>query len=184
MRITYANARFPGSVHDSAIWLVSELRCHLRNQFSTVENQESFLIGKIFNITYQQAVNICSIVGDSGFPLEPWLLTPFQSTTDGSRELEYNKIHIKTRQIIERCFGVWKNRFRCLMTHRVLHYSPYTAAMIIYATMCLHNMCIEADIYDGDELEIENEDFTASADISQWHNLGEQVRQRFMDTHN
>lgn len=49
MRITYANARFPGSVHDSAIWLVSELRNHLRTQFSTVENQDSFLIGKSFN---------------------------------------------------------------------------------------------------------------------------------------
>lgn len=33
-------------------------------------------------------------------------------------------------------------RFRCLLKHRVLHYTPETASKIINACVILHNMCI------------------------------------------
>lgn len=68
------------------------------------------------------------------------------------------------------------------MVHRVLHYSPYMAGMIIYATMCLHNMCIESNIHEGEEPEIENEETTVNDQTSQWHSMGEQARQRYIDT--
>jgi hypothetical protein len=56
----------------------------------------------------------------------------------------------KTRSIIERTFGLWKMRFRCLDTLRVK--DPTYAAEIIKATAILHNFIIRM------RLEQENDD--------------------------
>ena len=50
------------------------------------------------------------------------------------------------RSLIERCNGLLKMRFRCLLKHRVLHYSPPVASKIIYTCAVLHNMCIIQNI--------------------------------------
>lgn len=54
------------------------------------------------------------------------------------------------RSIIERCNGVLKNRFRCLLGHRVLHYQPQKAALIVKAIVVLHNICIQNNIPEPD----------------------------------
>ena len=63
-------ARFPGSVHDFRMWKLSQVGIHIENSFSTWEH----------------------ILGDSGYMLRPYLLTPYQQT-----------------------FGRWKRRFHCLL---------------------------------------------------------------------
>lgn len=68
------------------------------------------------------------MLGDSGYGLRPWLMTPIYEPQENSSEARYNKWFCKTRSIIERCNGVLKMRFRCLLKHRVLHYSPPKAA--------------------------------------------------------
>lgn len=100
MRINYANARFPGSVHDSAIWMTSQIRKYFVDNFSTITNQGNVLIG------------------DSGFPLEPWLLVPYHNPDNGTKEFNYNDRIIRARNIIEKYFGVEKSRFRYLLRHR------------------------------------------------------------------
>lgn len=40
MRITYADASFPGSVHDSAIWSMSDLKSHIQRQHITGNRME------------------------------------------------------------------------------------------------------------------------------------------------
>lgn len=48
--------------------------------------------------------------------------------------------------------GVLKNRFRCLLKDRVLHYDPLKAGQIINAVCVLHNMCVTANLdLDNDE---------------------------------
>lgn len=47
-----------------------------------------------------------------------------------------------------------KNRFRCLLKDRVLHYDPLKAGRIINGACVLHNMCVRANL----DLDIE-EDF-------------------------
>jgi len=84
--------------------------------------------------------------GDSGYPLEPWLLTPVSTTTSPS-EIAYNSAHSKTRVVIERCFGLWKSRFRCLdRSGGTLLYKAEKACQLVTATAVLHNFCVSRRI--------------------------------------
>lgn len=53
---------------------------------------------------------------------------------------------------MERCIGVLKTRFRCLLLI-VLKYSPTQAGIIINACVVLHNMCIRAGVPLDEEIE-------------------------------
>lgn len=78
--------------------------------------------------------------GDSGYPLEPWLLTPLPHYPEGTRQYEYTKKHCKARNVVERFFGVFKSMWRCLSYQRVLMYTPETAGKIVNACAVIHNM--------------------------------------------
>jgi len=69
-------------------------------------------------------------------------MTPL-STTTTRQEMAYNAAHCKTRSIVERCFGVWKSRFRCLdKSGGTLFYSAEKACQLVTATAVLHNFCM------------------------------------------
>lgn len=74
------------------------------------------------------------------------MLTPIPNAVPGSPEENYNEHHKRTRSTIERCNGVLKLRFRCLLRHRVLHYNPTWASKIINGCTVLHNICISNNI--------------------------------------
>ncbi|XP_071581033.1 putative nuclease HARBI1 [Temnothorax nylanderi] len=97
-------ARYPGSTHDSFVWR----NCYVRQLLQT---------------QYENG-NHCWLLGDSGYPLEPWLLTPFPNAEPGTREEYYNQRHSSTRSTVERCIGVLKKQFRCLLRYRTLEYTP------------------------------------------------------------
>lgn len=137
MRFVYSDARFPGSVHDSAILQMGKL------QELVIADGHTF------------------VLGDSGFPLTNMILTPVLNAAEGSKELRYNARHKSARNVIERAFGVLKSRFRCLHKHRVLHYSPIIAARIVYACMILHNICILHHIEEDvliDDVDVDEND--------------------------
>ncbi|CAG4976707.1 unnamed protein product [Parnassius apollo] len=80
-------------------------------------------------------------LGDSGYPLRPWLLTPIVNAKPGSAYEHYTNMHCLTRNTVEWCIGVLKARWRCLLAHRVLHYNHHMVAKIINACAVLHNIC-------------------------------------------
>ncbi|XP_053969208.1 putative nuclease HARBI1 [Anastrepha ludens] len=123
MRIRYVNAQYPGSNHDAHIWNVSSARNFFENKYLNGERNTWLL-------------------GDAGYALEPWLMTPFRSPTTGSAEGNYNKIHAKARNTIERTIGVFKNRFRCLLGARELYYEPMKVCQIVNVAAALHNICM------------------------------------------
>lgn len=86
------------------------------------------------------------------------MLTPVQDPEPNSAEEHFNETFLRIRSTVERCNGVLKNRFRCLLKHRVLHYTPESASRIINACVVLHNMCITHNIPEP-ELEDEQFDF-------------------------
>jgi len=85
-------------------------------------------------------------IGDSGYSLRPWMMTPITDAVENSPEALYNKKLIRCRSLIEQCNGLLKMRFRCLLKHRVLHYAPPTAAKIINTCAVLHNICVSENV--------------------------------------
>lgn len=50
-----------------------------------------------------------------------------------------------------------KNRFRCLLKDRVLHYEPLKAGQIVNSVCVLHNMCVRANLALDDEEEFQED---------------------------
>lgn len=122
MRFTDIVAKWPGSTHDASIFE----NCHLKNIL------ESHHIGHL--------------LGDSGYPLRKYVLTPVGIPANASEEA-YNKAQSSGRMVVERAFGMLKSRFRCLhKTGGCLQVVPSKACKIVAACARLHNFCIENQI--------------------------------------
>ena len=115
LEITDIVARWPGSAHDSTIFNNSRLR-------GTFEEQ-----------TYGDAL----ILGDSGYPIKSYLMTPLLHPRTPAEQL-YNESHIRTRNLIERLFGIWKRRFPILSLG--LRFQLNKVMQVIVATAVLHNI--------------------------------------------
>lgn len=137
--ILNVNATFPGSVHDSFIWRQSQVKVHLQNAFENGQRNTWLL-------------------GDSGYPQEPWLMTPIQGALPHSAERRYNDSHTLGRNCIERVNGVLKGRFRCLLGERKLRYEPQKVGVIINACCILHNMCIKWRVPVDEGMVVEDQD--------------------------
>lgn len=73
-------------------------------------------------------------LGDSGYPLLPYLMTPKLNQPPGSPSALYTEHHVRARCSVERTIGILKGRWRCLRKEKALHYSPEFAGKryIIY----------------------------------------------------
>ncbi|KAJ0169579.1 hypothetical protein K1T71_014764 [Dendrolimus kikuchii] len=123
-------ARWPGSAHDATIFNNSELRAQC----------ESGIFGNKW------------LLGDSAYPLKPYLLTPLLNPRTRGEQL-YNEAHIRTRNTIERCFGVWKRRFPVVAL--TLRLSLLRAHTVVIATSILHNICRLNNLDDDIASEVE-----------------------------
>ena len=86
-------ARWPGSTHDSFIFSDSQIGQQLNAQHQSLEDG--------------------LLLGDSGYPCKPYLMTPYLNP-GGNQQTEFNNAHTRTRVAIEQAFGVWKRRFHLL----------------------------------------------------------------------
>ena len=107
------------------------------------------------------------ILGDGGYALRPWLMTPFKDSTKNIDEYRYNKIHSQTRINIEIAFGWLKNRFR-IFQQNLSENTVQNSVNNIIACMTLHNIYIsvedtefaernEHDIYLGQHYHLNND---------------------------
>lgn len=107
-------ARWPGSVHDATVFAHSNLHNRMEDNH------------------FRSGI----LLGDCGYPLKSYLLTPARNPRTPAEEC-YNDTHIRTRNIIERFFGVWKRRFPVLSIG--MRVKLETVQDIIVATAVLHN---------------------------------------------
>lgn len=114
LRILDVVARWPGSSHDSNILLNS----------------------KIYSRFVSKEFKNCVIVADSGYPNKDFIMTPLLSVKNEAENL-YNESQIRTRNCIERSYGVWKRRFPILSLGIRLNHKKVEG--IIVATAVLHN---------------------------------------------
>ncbi|XP_056636881.1 putative nuclease HARBI1 [Diorhabda sublineata] len=89
-KITIVDVQWPGSVHDGRISRVSRIQ----------------------DVVRRYDGDVC-LLGDSGYGITPWLLTPFDESRN-AREKNHNSTHAQERVIIERVFGQMKRRFPIL----------------------------------------------------------------------
>ncbi|XP_022175254.1 putative nuclease HARBI1 [Myzus persicae] len=83
------------------------------------------------------------LLGDGGYEVKPYLMTPLLNPTTRSQQL-YNESQIRTRNVIERCFGVHKRRFPVLS--KGITTSLINTQAIIVSCAIIHNICI--DLHD------------------------------------
>ncbi|CAH2109231.1 unnamed protein product [Euphydryas editha] len=80
------------------------------------------------------------LLGDSGYACTPYLFTPVLHPATIKEEM-YNRAHIHTRNSVERCFGVWKQRFRCLL--RVFTTKLDNTKLYIVTLAILYNIAMQ-----------------------------------------
>jgi hypothetical protein len=100
------NVCWPGRVHDARV-LVNSRLYQMAETGTLVPNISR-------NINNVQIPPI--IFGDSAYPLKSWLMRPFKSTGNLTREQKkFNRVLSKTRIVVEHCFERLKGRWRCLL---------------------------------------------------------------------
>jgi hypothetical protein len=86
-----------------------------------------------------------AIVGDSDYPSKQYLMIPLVQTRTEAENL-YNESQIRTRNVVERSYGVWKRRFPGLALGIKLKLS--TTQAVVVATAVLHNIACEENEND------------------------------------
>ncbi|XP_067130112.1 putative nuclease HARBI1 [Centruroides vittatus] len=186
MKINSINAKFPGSTHDSYIWK----SCNLRQAFiegRIKTNNNAWLI--VWKNSFTK-IFFFLFIRDSGYPMEPWLLTPILDAQQQNKQ-NYNRSLTSTRIIVERCNGLLKSRFRCIHKHRVLNYSLYKAELIINACAVLHNMRIvrkisldkNIDLYDEIIGEMEFSTVSRLGDEVSLSNKAREIQKQLLKSH-
>ncbi|KAK5650112.1 hypothetical protein RI129_001141 [Pyrocoelia pectoralis] len=132
-RIENIVCRWPGSSHDSTIFNNSQLRA----QFERGHYGDHLL------------------VGDSGYAIRRYLITPLGNTRTAAENL-FNESQIRTRNPIERTFGIWKRRFPILSLGIRVKLERIEA--IVIATAVLHNI---AKLYNDPLPDINDEEVEA-----------------------
>lgn len=126
MLFSHVFTGFPGSVHDSRVIQSSDL----------------------WESGPQKCGRNYHILGDGGYPLRHWLLTPYRDNGHlNQQQKKYNTYHSSNRVVIERAFSLLKGRFRRLL---YLDTTKVSTAVDIIMTCCiLYNMCIlEQDVLE------------------------------------
>lgn len=140
------NVGWPGRVPDARVFANSSL--YQRDQSGTLfptftERMEGVDIPLV-------------LLGDSAYPLLPWLMKPFPERA-GSSPLQHNLNYrpSRARMVVERAFGHLEGRWRCLLKRCDNHIAFLST--IVSACYVLHNFC-EAHAEDYQEMEEQNED--------------------------
>ncbi|XP_065200775.1 putative nuclease HARBI1 [Planococcus citri] len=115
LRFLNVVCRWPGSSHDSTIFNNSSIKYKFED-------------GEFGNDL---------LVGDGGYGVRNYLITPLRNPITAA-EKKFNFAQIRTRNPIERTFGVWKRRFPILAVG--INLEVTSVEMVVTATAVLHNI--------------------------------------------
>ncbi|XP_036139704.1 putative nuclease HARBI1 [Monomorium pharaonis] len=121
-----------GSVHDARVFRLSSLQDYINDPIKFPNNTH--------------------IIGDAAYTLHKHLLVPYSDNGHLTQcQKNYNFCHSSTRMVIERAFGLLKERWRSLL--HVLAVNRVDLVPYYVLTCCvLHNICL----LHKDEIEIQD----------------------------
>ena len=127
LRIRHVYGGNAGSVHDMDMFTSSPLYLNIRE---ILRDAEYYL-------------------GDTGYALRPYMITPFKNSEIAKVPLQhvkdartyFNRHFSAVRIMIERCFGVLKARFRCLLFGMWFR-DEAMYSRVFLACCILHNVCL------------------------------------------
>ena len=96
------------------------------------------------------------VLGDSGYPLLPWLpvpITEYPAMTAAERR--YSDAHKSTRSIVEQIIGILKKRWACL---KELRFKPRKCCEVIVVCCILNNFCRDLPLHDDDDDDDNDDD--------------------------
>ena len=133
---------YPGSMHDARVLRRSAI-------FGRAGRRE-ILSAPTVNINGHEVGPY--LVGDSAYPLSPWLMKPYPEGTRDRDEIKFNKELSSGRVKVECAFGLLKSRWRVLQKRfdSGIDFAVKTAI----ACAVLHNLCIRW----GDDWEEDDND--------------------------
>ena len=142
---------FPGSMHDAGV--LRESAIFRRAEQGDILTAPTIIVGGREITPY--------ILGDSTYPVSPWLMKPYPEGTRHPQEITFNKELSSARVQVECAFGMLKNRWRILQKR-----FDSDIEFAIKATMAcavLHNICIRNNVVwdeddDNNDYDLEPED--------------------------
>ncbi|KAL2899077.1 Protein ALP1-like [Bienertia sinuspersici] len=95
------------------------------------------------------------IVGDSGFPLLPWLMTPYRGKGKGLSEVQtdFNKRHFATRMVARRALARLKEMWK-IIHGAMWRPDKHRLPRIILVCCLLHNIVIDMEDDVQDEISL------------------------------
>lgn len=125
--------------------------------------------------------------GDAGYACRKYIMTPLNQVRTPQENL-YQESLIRTRQTVERCFGVWKRRFPILSKGiRVTLNTIDKADYYIVACAILHNVAIlaredEPPVDPDVFIDVENGDIPTENGLGDV-NVNHQVRRGIIENY-
>ncbi|XP_064651986.1 putative nuclease HARBI1 [Lineus longissimus] len=134
LAFTHVYTGWPGCTHDARVFNNSSVFQEAAAKFETDE----FLLG------------------DSAYPIQPWLMTPYKDYGNITRDQKrYNKRHNSARVVIERAFGQLKGRFRRLRDFDCSDFELLCHSIL--AACVMHNLCLKNNDDTLEELQLDEE---------------------------
>ncbi|KAM5180507.1 putative nuclease HARBI1 [Mantella aurantiaca] len=160
LRIMSVNAAFPGSCHNAYILRQSALY----DKFTQRQMPDGWL------------------VGHAGYGAQPWLMTPL-GVPETAADARYNRAHRRTRHCLERLFGAWKSRFRCLSSTGKLLYAPTRVAELVIVCAALHNLACKHGAAQETQDNLQAEEEGPPADNQESSEAGRRKRAELIASH-
>ncbi|XP_060171959.1 protein ALP1-like [Lycium barbarum] len=142
-RFLDVSAGWPGSMKPENVLRKSKL-------YLGVEESKEYLNGPSFELNDGNSIPQY-ILGDSCFPLLPWVLTPYKgSNEEDGTEMAFNSVHRKGMQLVGTAFGRVREKWKLLAkkwNEQCLEAFPF----VIVTCCLLHNFLIKCSEAVADE---------------------------------
>lgn len=114
------------------------------------------------------------LLGDSGYPNRSYIITPLNNPLKQGENI-FNESQIRSRNVVERTFGIWKRRFPVLSIGRRCNIT--LVQQMIIATAILHNICRQNNSPELDDDNYEDGEVNETLNLAQ----NDSVRRNLID---